>query len=205
MCFAPSELARTLPDSLGLLTSEVLGTAITVIVDSRRFLCVANGLSAPLAIDLAMRLTTAGRSSEFISDALGQQVTARQLTRDDTVVIISGSGANDLSLRVAHAATVAGATVMAVTSFAASPLVAFADITLVIASVHDSFRDELEHTSRIARAVFLHSLIPLIAQRLGNAVECVERARREPHGRGTTETVSESLTGDAARGASWRP
>lgn len=96
-----SELARTLPDSLGLLTSEVLDTAIAAIVDSRRLLCVANGLSAPLAIDLAMRLTAAGRSSEFISDALGQQIAARQLTRDDTVVIISGPGANDLSLRVA--------------------------------------------------------------------------------------------------------
>lgn len=155
-----NELARTLPDSLGMLTSEVLDTAITAIVDSRRLLCVANGLSAPLAIDLAMRLTAAGRSSEFIADALGQQVAARQLTRDDAVVVISGSCANELSLRVAHAATIAGATVVAVTSFAASPLVNFADITLVIASVHASFQDELEHTSRIAHAVFLHSLIP---------------------------------------------
>ncbi|WP_233200728.1 hypothetical protein [Cryobacterium sp. M15] len=49
------------------------------ITSANRVLALANGLSAPLASDLAMRLTAIGRPTEFVSDPIGQQISARQL------------------------------------------------------------------------------------------------------------------------------
>ncbi|EPR75733.1 transcriptional regulator [Leifsonia rubra CMS 76R] len=163
-----ARLAAGLPESLGMLTTSVLNDAVATIASSPRILCVANGLSGPLAVDLAMRLTAEGRPAEHIGDALGQQIAARQLGPGDAVIIISGSGANLISLAVAKATARAGATLIVVTSFASSPLTSLADIPLVIASVNDSFQHELEHTSRIAHAVFLHALLPQVAERLGS-------------------------------------
>lgn len=161
------DLATRLADSLGFLTEERLESVIDRLVDARRVLCLANGLSSPLASDLAMRLTAAGRSAEFVPDALAQQIAARRLGPNDLVVIVSGSGSNDLSLKTASAARRAGARIVAITSFETSALGDLADDALVIASIDESFRDELEHTSRIAHAVFLHALVPRVAARLG--------------------------------------
>ncbi|AZI58718.1 MurR/RpiR family transcriptional regulator [Nakamurella antarctica] len=164
-----ARIAARLPESLGMLTTEVLNAAVTAIATSTRVLCVANGLSGPLAVDLALRLTATGRPAEYIGDSLGQQIAARQLTAEDTLVVISGSGANRGSLAVAEAAALTGATLIVITSFAATPLTELADVAIVIASVHDSFGGELEHPSRIAHTVFLHALLPQVAERLGAA------------------------------------
>lgn len=159
--------AHGLPHTLGLLTQENVEHAVETLVGARRVQCVANGLSAPLAADLSMRLTAAGRISDFTADALAQQIVARQLGAGDVLVVVSGSGTNELTLRAAKAGRDAGAVVIAVTSFGASPLVSLTDIPLIIASVHESFRDELQYASRIAHTVFLYALTSQVITRLG--------------------------------------
>lgn len=160
-------LASSLPQIASVLTDESVESAIDLIVGARRLLAIANGLSSPLAIDLTMRLTAIGRPTEFVADQIGQQIAARQLTVDDTCIVISGSGANESSLRSARAVQAAGAKLLVVTSFAHSPLVTLADVALVVAPASGSFRHELEHTSRIPHVVLLESLVDVVAARLG--------------------------------------
>lgn len=160
-------LASSLPQIASVLTDEAVESAVDLVVGARRLLAIANGLSSPLAIDLAMRLTAVGRPTEFVADPIGQQIAARQLTAADTCIVISGSGANESSLRSARAVEAAGAKLVIVTSFARSPLVTLADAALVVAPASGSFRHELEHTSRIPHVVLLESLVEIVASRLG--------------------------------------
>ncbi|GGH34466.1 MurR/RpiR family transcriptional regulator [Microbacterium album] len=189
--------AALLPQTLALLAEDVVERVVAALVSARRVLCVANGLSSPLALDLAMRLTAAGRQTDVLQDAFGQQVAARHLGEEDVLVVISGSGANELSLRAAAAARRGGARVIAVTSFASSPLMQHADDALVVASVHESFRDELEYTSRIAHAVLLHALVPLVVERLGPSARAARTSVLEVLGANLSD---EHASEDASRG-----
>lgn len=159
---AIDRIADDLRAVTSLLDAEGVSEAVTAVVAARRLLVVASGLSAPVATDLAMRLTAVGRPAETVGDPIGQQIAARHLAPDDVCVVISGSGANEASLRAASAAGAAGARVIALTSFSASPLTERADLSLVLAS-GGSFRDELEHTSRIAHAVFAEAFVDAVA------------------------------------------
>ena len=160
---AIDRIADDLRAATSLLDAAVVAQAVDAVVTARRLLVVASGLSAPVATDLAMRLTAVGRSAETVGDPIGQQIAARHLAPDDVCVVISGSGANEASLRAAAAARAAGARVIALTSFVASPLTERADIALVLAS-GGTFRDELEHTSRIAHAVFAEAFVDAVAR-----------------------------------------
>ena len=159
---AIDRIADDLRSVTSLLEAEGVAEAVAAVVAARRLLVVASGLSAPVATDLAMRLTAVGRPAETVGDPIGQQIAARHLAPDDVCVVISGSGANEASLRAASAARAAGARVIALTSFSASPLTERADLSLVLAS-GGTFRDELEHTSRIAHAVFAEAFVDAVA------------------------------------------
>ncbi|PCE14650.1 RpiR family transcriptional regulator [Microbacterium sp. SZ1] len=178
-------LASSLPALTSLLDAEAVADAVRLAASSRRLLVLANGLSSPIASDLAMRLTAAGRPAEFIADAIAQQIAARHLTADDACLVISGSGANEASLRVATAAARGGARVIALTSFASSPLTEVATHSLVIAPSGVSFREELQHASRVAYLVFAEVFSAAVtAERGGDAV----RARAH-----ALEVVSDNL------------
>ncbi len=159
---AIDRIADDLRSVTSLLEAEGVAEAVAAVVAARRLLVVASGLSAPVATDLAMRLTAVGRPAETVGDPIGQQIAARHLAPHDVCVVISGSGANEASLRAASAARAAGARVIALTSFSASPLTERADLSLVLAS-GGTFRDELEHTSRIAHAVFAEAFVDAVA------------------------------------------
>jgi DNA-binding MurR/RpiR family transcriptional regulator len=160
-------LAAALPQITAVLDEDTVERAVAALLGSRRLLVLANGLSAPLATDMAMRLTAVGRPADCVADSIGQQIAARGLTAADGCVVLSGSGASEASLRVARAARQGGATVVAVTSFRGSPLGALADVELVVAPAAATFRHELERTSRIALAVLVESLVGVVATRSG--------------------------------------
>ncbi len=154
------------------MSADDVSSAVADVAGASRLLVVANGLSAPVASDLAMRLTAVGRPAEVIADAIAQQqIAARQLSTADVCIVVSGSGANAASVRAAEAARSAGARVLALTSFASSPLADRADRSLVITPTGVSFREELGHTSRVAHAAFVEAFVDAVAGVLG------ERAR----------------------------
>lgn len=181
-----------MPDTLELLREDDLTRVVDLLVNSARILCLANGLSGPLAADFAMRLAGFGLNAEAPADAFSQQVMARHFTARDVLIAISGSGANQLTLRSLSTARDNGAHTVAVTSFANSPVTAHAGLSLVVPSVRGTFQDEIEHTSRIALAVFLDALTARVEERLG----AVGRRARDR----TLEVIADNLIDEAGAG-----
>ena len=165
---ALEEFGRSLPRVTAALTEEALVAFVTALDEADRVVISANGLSAPLGLDAAMRLGAAGRPAEYLPDTMAQQIAARQLSPQSVCLLISGSGVNRTTLAVAGAAREAGARLLALTSFSNSPLVALADTVLVIPPVTDSFRDELLHTSRAALTLVVEQLVALLVERRGD-------------------------------------
>lgn len=90
------------------LTEEVVETFVTALNEAGQVVIAANGLSAPLGYDIALRLATAGRSAALLPDGLGQAIAARQLGKGDVLLTVSGSGASRATLDVVDAARAAG-------------------------------------------------------------------------------------------------
>lgn len=164
---AVDRFAARLTHSMSAMTEESLAQFVQVLDESQRLLIAANGLSSPLGLDLAMRLISAGRPAEYLPDTLGQQIAATQLGAGSACLVISGSGAHRATLDVMTAARASGATVVAITYFPRSAAAALADITLVVAPIEDSFRDELVHTSRAALMLVTESVVGLLVARRG--------------------------------------
>lgn len=192
------ELARNLPEGVvehGDIISTTFGEAIDAIVvgrasidrvaferavhaiaTARRVLMVATGFSGPPAQDAAIRLLTAGRPVEAPQDVLAQQFSARLLGPADVCVAVSYSGANAQTLKACTAAKLEGrATVIAITSFASSPLTRLADIALLTGPVHQS-HDVDPFASRLGQSVVLHALHQAILRHPGQN-ELTERMR----------------------------
>mgnify|MGYP001148992149 FL=1 len=157
--------ARSLPRVTAALTEEAVTGFVTALDEADRVVIAASGLSTPLGLDVAMRLGSAGRPCEFLPDTLAQQIAARQLSAGSVCLALSGSGTSRPTLAAATAARGAGARVLAVTSFAHAPLVALADVALVVPPVTGTFRDELLHTSRAALGLVLEHLVELLVDR----------------------------------------
>ncbi len=165
---AVEQFGRNLPRLTAALTEELVEAFVAAVDTAPRVVVVATGLSAPLGLDLAMRLGSAGRPAEYLPDALAQQIAAGSLEPGSVCLVVSGSGATATSLDAAAAARQAGATVLVMTSFARSPLVAHADVALVIPPVTESFPDELLHTSRAALALVIETLVDVLVARRGS-------------------------------------
>jgi DNA-binding MurR/RpiR family transcriptional regulator len=163
------QVAAGVVGMMALLDGDQVAAAVEAIATARRVVVVGNGLSASLALDAAARLTSAGRAAEAPIDVIGQQITARLLAPEDVLLVISGSGSNASSLRSADAAVAAGATVVAVTAFARSPLTQLAGINLVVTMPDLTFRDEITLASRLPQAILVEGLVAAVTARLGEA------------------------------------
>ncbi len=161
-----SYVGSRLSDTVSALTPELVDSFLTMLNRPGRLLVLANGLSSPLGLALVMRLSTLGRAVEHHVDPIAQQITARQLGTTGTCLVVSGSGANRATLEAMDAATAGGAQVVAITSFANSPITDVADLALVFPPINDSFQDELIHTSRAALMLIVEELVELYAEHL---------------------------------------
>ena len=161
------QVGQAVATMAALLDPDAVTGSVKAMAQAGRMLVVGNGLSAALAADMASRLTAIGRPAESSLDVIGQQISARLLAPSDLLLIISGSGANSSSLRVAQAAKDAGATLVAITAFARSPLAALADFSLVVGMGDLSFREEVTVTSRIPQTILMEGLIAALSEELG--------------------------------------
>lgn len=160
-------VGTALPAMTALLDDEDLNAAVRTLADARRVLVCGNGLSGPLAQLAAHRLLTLDRSVDAPADTITQQIVARHMTPEDALLAISGSGANEITARCATVAHEAGATVVLVTAFRRSPLVAVADVSLVVGMRDPTFRDELTVTTRIPQLILIEGLVAGVARRRG--------------------------------------
>lgn len=169
--------ARTIASAL---TDEQLDAVVASLVRARRIVCSANGFSTAVTMDVSMRLAAMGLPGEFVADYVAQQFTAAQLTERDVCFVVSASGQNEATLRVAEIARSAGATVIALCSFPRSPLAVIATHTLIAVPPGESFRNELVQTSRLAHVALAEALIALVLLELGDEEVARRRGRLIP-------------------------
>lgn len=160
-----THVASRLAHTVSALEGSAVEEFLAMLGQQGRLLVLANGLSGPLGLAVVMRLNTLGRAVEHHADPIAQQIAARQLGVGGVCLIISGSGANRATLEAMEAARDGGAQIVAITSFAHSPITDLADVALVFPPVNDSFQDELIHTSRAALMLVTEELIELYAER----------------------------------------
>lgn len=100
----------------------------------------SSGPSQPLAMALAQMLQIAGHSVSHPVDEKTQVAVAHQLHAESVCFLISHSGTTARIIESAHAARAAGASLIALTSYATSPLAQAADITIVAGAPADAHR-----------------------------------------------------------------
>jgi DNA-binding MurR/RpiR family transcriptional regulator len=108
-----------------------LGRAAALLAAADTILVFGVGTSAAPAADAAYRWTAIGRRVHAPRDARTAQLQARLLPPRSAVVVISHSGQSAETLTVVDAAADARASVVAITSFASSPLAERATAVLV--------------------------------------------------------------------------
>src|SRR5690606_7157110 len=142
------EASEAIQVSQQLLVHSEFDRAVDAMLNAKRILVVASGFSLPPTQDTVIRFITLGLTVLAPVDIFAQQFSARQLGPDDVVLAVSYSGANVHTLRTAASAKEnGGAKVIALTSFAQSPITKIADISLVTGPVGRS-NDIDTHLSR---------------------------------------------------------
>ena len=110
---------------------EELSRATTLLAAADSILVFGVGTSAAPAADAAYRWTAIGCRVSAPNDVRTAQLHARLLPPGSALVVISHSGHSAETLAVVDAASSAGASVVAITSFASSPLADRATAVLV--------------------------------------------------------------------------
>ncbi|WP_327280584.1 MurR/RpiR family transcriptional regulator [Streptomyces sp. NBC_01205] len=113
------------------VTPERLRAAAELIGGATRVLVVGAGLSGAVVLDTAYRLRALGCAVDAPADPLTAQLAASQLTPAGACLAISHTGATRSTVDAARGARQAGASVVALTSYARSPLSEASDCTLV--------------------------------------------------------------------------
>jgi RpiR family carbohydrate utilization transcriptional regulator len=154
--------AETVRDAGAMVDPEVFDAVVRAIAAAPRVLFVGVGTSAPLCQDAAYRFTAIGLPAEAPHDVHLQHISARLLRPGDVCVVVSHTGSTRETLQAAQAAHDAGATTVAITSFARSALTELVDHTIVAGTRELSFRLEAM-ASRLAHLALLDALLVAVA------------------------------------------
>jgi RpiR family transcriptional regulator, carbohydrate utilization regulator len=166
---------RALSALEGALDAAAVGEAATRISAADRALVVGAGTSAAVAADIAFRLNTIGIAAMNIPDHMSALIAARLLTEGDVALAFSATGRTSQTLAVCDAARSSGATLVAVTNQADSPLALLADIALVVGG--DSLEDQMAAAaSRLAHLAIADAVISLAALKNPARLRIAERA-----------------------------
>jgi DNA-binding MurR/RpiR family transcriptional regulator len=156
--------AQTVRDAAALVDPDAFDAAVSAISTAGRVLFAGVGTSWPLTHDAAYRFSAIGIRGEAYSDIHVQQLQVRLLGRGDVCVAVSHTGSTRETLEAVRAARGAGATTIAITSFARSPLTELVDHVIVAGTREVSFRLEAM-ASRLAHLALLDALLVSVASR----------------------------------------
>lgn len=159
------DVAVTTTDALTLLSADDVRRVVDLLAGARRVLVVGNGLSGPVAVEMAMRLNAIGRYAEAPADHVEQGVRARLLGPEDVCVVVSGSGSTRPSVAAARAAAQTGAAVIGLTASTTAGLADIATVSLVVGLGAPSFRDDITRTSRLPQAIVAGGLVRALSER----------------------------------------
>lgn len=163
-----SPTAEVVADVLGSTVAAVRDVSATLdvkhfeavvdaILRAQRICVIGSMPSLILAEDAAYRLSTIGRSAEAPATDTAQRLACTLLTPGDLCLVISHTGATKQSFAAVQAATAAGATTAAITSFAGSRLASSVQHPLIAGAAAVSVRVEAM-ASRFAHLAVIDAL-----------------------------------------------
>ena len=156
--------AATVRDAAALVDAHAFDASVGALDRARRVLVVGVGSSAALCQDAGSRLAAIGLHAQAPADVHDQHVRARMLSADDACLALSHTGTSRETLGAARAAVDGGATTVAITSFARSPLTDLVDHALVAGTRAVALHLEPLAT-RLAHLALLDSLVVAVARR----------------------------------------
>ena len=154
--------AATLEDTRRLLSAGQVAAAVALLDKARRIDCYGIGSSAPIAEDLAYRLTQLGRDARPVVDSHVQAVSAAMAGHGVAVITISHSGSTVETVTATRHAKEAGAATIGITRLGKSPLSRHCDIVLHTVANETRYRPEAT-TSRIAQLAIIDALVSCLA------------------------------------------
>ncbi|WP_332634822.1 MurR/RpiR family transcriptional regulator [Halalkalibacter flavus] len=148
---------KTIEDTLVVLDEEQLERAVDAIAGADTTYFFGSGGSSLIALDAFHKLIRTGLRVQTVSDSHFQQMLASQMTKNDCAVFISHSGATKEILQALNVVKSTGATMIAITNYAKSPLSMGVDISLFTVSEETEYRSEAL-SSRIAQLSVIDAL-----------------------------------------------
>ena len=183
--------ARALEETGANLDIASLERAVDAIVRARRIDIFGVGASGFVGQDLHQKLHRIGLMAFIWTDPHAALTAAALLKEADVAIGISYSGTTTDTIEPLHAAAARGATTIAVTNFASSPIAGYADLVLTTAARETPFRSGAT-ASRIAQLAVMDCIFVGVAQRtfdtataaLTSTYNAVEHRRmHQPHSR----------------------
>lgn len=153
---------QTLRDTLNMIDSDEIKKVASLLSGASRIFVFGVGTSSFIASDAQYRLSQLGIWATACTDILLMNVTSTNLTENDVVIAISHSGRTKSVVDAIKEAKSAGATTVAITSFADSVLGRICDHTFTVASDEENYPVEAV-SARIAHICLLDALTMVIA------------------------------------------
>lgn len=170
--------AITLRKSLTTLDRSAFSAATQAVAAAGKVLVIGVGPSSPVAQDAAYRLRMLGVNVDSPVDSLTQHLGAGLLRKGDVCLVVSHTGATRETLLAAETSLSAGATVIAITSFARSPLTKLAHHSLVSGGQGSGVRVEAM-ASRLAHLAVIDALHVCLAVEDSPQVKDALKATRD--------------------------
>lgn len=159
----------------GAVEPSALDAAVGLIRPARQVLAFGAGPSSTVAADAVFRLRAVGVMTAGISDHLSAMIAVRLLGAGDVVIAVSSTGRTSSTLAVADAASLAGASLIAITNQYETPLATLADVALVVGGAPLPAQMAAAG-SRLAQLVVIDALVAALALRDQERSRWAERA-----------------------------
>lgn len=154
---------QAIRETLDLIDADVLGRAVQALARAERIEVYGVGSSAPIAQDAHYRLLRLGLQVGSVTDAHMQAVSASLLDPRAVALVISHTGRTRETLDSAREAHASGATVIGLTSYFGTPLLAHCDLPIVTATSETTLETEAM-ASRIAHLAVIDVLHVMLAR-----------------------------------------
>lgn len=157
---------RQIEGTLALLDAETIDLAVSALCRAPRVLVSTLNDLAVLGQYAVLRFAMIGRQAEAPGDPITLTTIARLLHEDDVLLSISHTGASELTLRIAASARAAGATVIAITGFARSPMAEIANLSIVVGVAEPAAPMSARPEIRVSQMLMVDALRGAMADRM---------------------------------------
>ncbi len=153
---------RTLRDTLQMLDFDRMEKIVETLRKANRILIFGVGTSSVIAVDAQYRFSQLGLQATACTDVLFMNVSAINLQKGDVALCISHSGRTRGVVDAMRHAKDAGATAIAITSFAGSPLAKESDFAITVFADEENYPVEAV-SARVAHICLVDALMMTLA------------------------------------------